>query len=128
LETGPVATPFEFEPVEATLRKCQRYYWRAGGALAYERVGVGFAEVSTKAQILAVHPVPMRVAPTAADFSTLAVYDGQTITSVTSLAIESGRDATNVLATVASGLTQYRPYSLITNNSTSGYFGLTAEL
>lgn len=27
LETGPVATPFEFEPYEATLRKCQRYYW-----------------------------------------------------------------------------------------------------
>jgi hypothetical protein len=26
LETGPVATPFEFEPFEATLRKCQRYY------------------------------------------------------------------------------------------------------
>jgi hypothetical protein len=30
LETGPVATPFEFEPYEATLRKCQRYYQRMG--------------------------------------------------------------------------------------------------
>jgi hypothetical protein len=30
LETGPVATPFEFEPYEATLRKCQRYYTRMG--------------------------------------------------------------------------------------------------
>ena len=26
LEAGPVATPFEFEPFETTLRKCQRYY------------------------------------------------------------------------------------------------------
>ena len=29
LETGPVATPFEFEPYEATLRKCQRYYQKS---------------------------------------------------------------------------------------------------
>jgi hypothetical protein len=29
LETGPVATPFEFEPFEATLRKCQRYYQKS---------------------------------------------------------------------------------------------------
>ena len=27
LEAGPVATPFEFEPFETTLRKCQRYYF-----------------------------------------------------------------------------------------------------
>jgi hypothetical protein len=26
LEAGPVATPFEFEPFETTLRKCQRYF------------------------------------------------------------------------------------------------------
>jgi microcystin-dependent protein len=26
LEVGPVATPFEFEPFETTLRKCQRYF------------------------------------------------------------------------------------------------------
>jgi hypothetical protein len=26
LEAGPVVTPFEFEPYETTLRKCQRYY------------------------------------------------------------------------------------------------------
>jgi hypothetical protein len=27
LEVGPVATPFEFEPFETTLRKCQRYFY-----------------------------------------------------------------------------------------------------
>jgi len=26
LEAGPIATPFEFEPFETTLRKCQRYF------------------------------------------------------------------------------------------------------
>jgi hypothetical protein len=29
LEAGPIATPFEFEPFETTLRKCQRYYFIA---------------------------------------------------------------------------------------------------
>ena len=29
LEAGPVATPFEFEPFETTLRKCQRYYYKS---------------------------------------------------------------------------------------------------
>ena len=29
LEAGPVATPFEFEPFETTLRKCQRYFCKS---------------------------------------------------------------------------------------------------
>lgn len=29
LEAGSVATPFEFEPFETTLRKCQRYYYKS---------------------------------------------------------------------------------------------------
>ena len=36
LETGSVATPFEFEPYETTLRKCQRYFTR------YTDAGNGF--------------------------------------------------------------------------------------
>lgn len=31
LELGPAATPFEFEPFETTLRKCQRYYEKTYG-------------------------------------------------------------------------------------------------
>ena len=37
LEAGPVTTPFEFEPFETTLRKCQRYYELAGrDVIAYK--------------------------------------------------------------------------------------------
>ena len=38
LEKGSVATPFEFEPFETTLRKCQRYYELVGGTIiAYKQ-------------------------------------------------------------------------------------------
>jgi microcystin-dependent protein len=43
LEAGSVATPFEFEPFETTLRKCQRYYCKSFAANVAPTAGAGAA-------------------------------------------------------------------------------------
>jgi hypothetical protein len=59
----------------------------------------------------------------------LALYYGVTTTAVTSATINTqSKNIVTVNASVASGLTQYRPAELIANNSTSSYLGFTAEL
>ena len=57
LEAGTIATPFEFEPFETTLRKCQRYYQLINGM-------VGLAGSTTNVDMTVQFPVEMRSAPT----------------------------------------------------------------
>jgi hypothetical protein len=61
LETGPVATPFEFEPYEATLRKCQRYYQKLTRSEA-PTTGQCFGTATAGAALL--FEKTMRAAPT----------------------------------------------------------------
>jgi hypothetical protein len=64
LEVGPVATPFEFEPYEATLRKCQRYYYLyASGNSKFLGIG-GYTSSGTALQFGTYFPTTMRTAPT----------------------------------------------------------------
>jgi hypothetical protein len=71
----------------------------------------------------------MRTNPTAIDFSTLGLSDSNAITAVTGLTMSNQSPfATQLSAGVASGLTQFRVYQLMNNNSTSGYLGISAEL
>lgn len=134
LEVGPVASAFEFKPFGQELRECQRYYWRqnADATAVYARFsGYGSAQGTTEANI----PVPlmtqMRATPTAIDSANIAVVDGQTLTATTALTLTANANTRNiavVLATVASGLTANRSYSLLANNNSGAYFGLSAEL
>jgi len=56
-------------------------------------------------------------------------YSGNVaVTNLTLTGSAGGGNVIAVTATVASGLTQYRMYSIRTNNSTSGYIGFSAEL
>jgi hypothetical protein len=130
LEVGSVATPFKtYATIQGELAACQRYYFRFGGDAAYQRFGVGSFSSTTVASVFVNHPVPMRVSPTSLDYSTVATFDAVTVTAITTLAISSAaKNATVLDATVASGGVQYRPMQLTTNNSTSGFVGLNAEL
>ena len=62
LEVGSVATPFEFEPFETTLRKCQRYFTRMSyttGAV----IATGMCRASNVVYWPMVLPVYMRTIP-----------------------------------------------------------------
>lgn len=115
--------------LQSELAACQRYYQRYA-TTAYERFGVGGGQSATVAVIQMPLKVTMRVAPTAIDYSTLGVIDSGG--SITTGAVPTGdaasKDFYQVAMTVASGLTQYRPYFGINNNSSSGFIGFSAEL
>jgi hypothetical protein len=133
LEAGSTATAFQTATgtLQGELAACQRYYVRWGGTGAYEFIGLGTGATSTIASISVMLPVQMRIAPTTVDYSTLGIFDGTAVTGSAVPTIVSSYTGTKVAgldATVASGVTVNRPYRLITNNSTSGYLGLSAEL
>jgi hypothetical protein len=134
IELGGVATTFSRAggTIQGELAACQRYYYRVTGSQTYNRIGFGSGVSSTAAQIDVIFPVTMRVVHTAIDFSTLLLDDGAggapAVTNITSVSNASGTNLASVTATVASGVTTYRPYHLETNNSTSGFLGFSAEL
>jgi hypothetical protein len=130
VEAASTASPFQTASgsIGGELALCQRYYSRFGGDTAYQSFGMGYASALGAVSIFVQFPVPMRVAPTSLDSSTLAVFDGQTVISATSPNLNgAGKNGTTVDVT-ATAAVQYRPYKLFTNNSTSGYLGFSAEL
>jgi hypothetical protein len=132
LDISSVALPFRTnQPTIATeLAACQRYYFRSTPTTLYGWFGSGIALSTTQTHIGVPLPVSMRTTPSSVDFSLLSVSDSVTQTSVTSCAIQ-GNIIDNqfgvVTASVASGLTQYRPYYLQGFGS-GAYIGFGAEL
>ena len=133
LELGSIATAFERSggTIQGELAACQRYYFRnTGDTSVYNAYGTGSAQSATSPVLLFQMPVTMRVEPTSLDFSGLAVYDGVTISAVSSAVISnanSGRDVAWI-DLVSTGLTTSRSYTTINNNNLTGYIGVSAEL
>jgi len=131
LELGSVATPFARAggTIQGELAACQRYYYRVGGNSAYQSFGLGSAKSTTVVAFPVPNPVTMRVNPTAVEYSTLICFDGNGFTSAVSAVTLDGPTTNNPRVNVTvTGATQFRPYELLTNNSTSGYIGISAEL
>lgn len=131
LNVGTVAAPFEFKRYEQELRECQRYYWRKTSSVAYQPIGFGMADATTAADINISFPVPMRDAPSAFDWNALRLCDYQNAVVPTSWAIIGYRTSSTMatMAVYTSGsLVQYRPYILEGNNTSSAFFGMSAEL
>ena len=115
MEVGPQSTPFEHEPFEATLRKCQRYYVKSKNqGYASFFGGVGWANQTItwigKGQI----PVPMRTSPTLIYTGTARVQNGQAGYNISSLSMSLIEDNSTTLSmgAAASGLTLYRAHDL----------------
>ena len=129
LEIGTSATPFERRLYNQELANCQRYYARLNaGTSAYTAFGSGIAYTTTTGQFYIKYPTTMRATPTF-NGANLGFNDGTASTAVTGNASSYlGTDSGTQQFSVASGLTQYRPYLLAGNNSTSAYIELSAEL
>lgn len=64
LEVGEQATPFQHESYEATLRKCQRYYFPAGTYNIYAGWAMTWGTSTQYPKVNADFPVAMRATPT----------------------------------------------------------------
>ncbi len=136
LEVGSAATGFEHKNYDQELAECQRYYYRMTPAGAnYVRFGQGQNYNTTTGDALITHPVTMRVAPTAIDVSSTASHyavlsaAGGVIACSAVPAIATTHVATSMVTyTVASGLVAGNVSPLMSNATTSGYLGLTADL
>jgi hypothetical protein len=118
---------------QGELAACQRYYFRqsASASNAYAVYGFGSATATTTMDAPIKFAQTMRTTPTAIEFSNLGVSaDNATIISVSAATFVSGETGTDnaMVRFAATCLTQYRPYGVYSNNSTSAYLGFSAEL
>jgi hypothetical protein len=131
LEVGSSATGFEYVNYQTSLANCQRYYTKfITGSSAYCGFGSGIAYNSTTANITFNYPVTMRATPTASLFSVGLFYGAAALTPITSISAQYGGLTSGGLQVVATGATMTAGYaaSMVSNNSTSAYMDLTAEL
>ena len=133
LEVGSVATPFKTYAgtIQQELAACQRYYIRQSVAAASNYLGgIGTSISTTQARISFFSPVAMRVQPTSADFGGVSLYDGVSFFPVTGAGISTDANNINfyIVANVASGLTQFRTYYLVSGTAGSSFTGFSAEL
>jgi hypothetical protein len=122
--TWTLATP----TLQTELAACQRYYQRFTDSGTASLFCTGIANSTTTMVFVMNLPVSMRIKPTTVDYSALQVSDSASNYVITALSSTIGNTTQQyVSATVASGLTQFRP-GYLQQNTLSGYLGFGAEL
>ena len=128
--SGDVALPFQPKSYGEELADCQRFCYVPNCAVGNTYVGIGTARSTTRVDVQVFVPVFMRAVPTLTATATdWQVYDGSGVIDLTALTYSSssGNDI-NLFADVAAGLTQFRPYHLISDGTTNRVLVLSAEL
>jgi hypothetical protein len=136
LEAGPIATPFTTATgtIQGELAACQRYYYRntANSTDIYAYFGSGFTNATTNARLLINIPVTMRVKPTSVDFANLGIQENFSgnIYAISAISIGpdgGGPNPVYINATCATAVGT-RQAVIMSNGSSSGYLGFSAEL
>lgn len=131
LELGSTATSFDYRDYGRELIMCQRYYEKQSATSTglYTGFATGSATSTTTCQSYIKYTVSKRSAPVLT-VSNVALSDG--VAAPISIAAVDvayyGIDSLVGVVSVASGLTQYRPYIMVANNNAAGYIALSAEL
>jgi hypothetical protein len=130
LETGSVATGFEFLPITDDLRRCQRYYQMMVAGTAFGPIGSGLVNSTNLCAIYIPMPVQMRANPTVGSFANLRVFDASNAPSVSAIAVtQTSKSVITLDVTLsASTLTAGRCGLLQGNNNAAGYVDFSAEL
>lgn len=132
LEKGSTATSFDYRPYGTELALCQRYVIVYGRDQNYNEIGgTGFAYSTTRLNAPVSMPVQMRSTPTISNSGALQASDGASATALTAIGIITQQSSSLIASlegTTASGLTAFRPYRIETNNSTTPFVLLSAEL
>jgi hypothetical protein len=145
LEVGSVATDYvrQGATIQGELAACQRYYYRLGAGGGGNTSGTQFgyyfdatASSSTNLYGILNYPVTMRKTPTSVDYfnvgwiaswgagvnaiSAIAIYDGSNVVGST--------PHSAVFTMTTTGATTNSRYFVLSNNTTAGYLGVSAEL
>ena len=132
IEAGSTATAFQTATgtIQGELAACQRYYYRNTTTQVYGSLFFGTALGSNNVQGLFTMPVQMRVSPTSLDYSTIGGGDNVSAITVSSINIITAQSTptTTWINVVCTGATTYRTYWFYSNNTTTGYIGVSAEL
>jgi hypothetical protein len=133
IDIGSVALPFRTYAgtIQGELAACQRYYQRfttSQSPFSSPAIANGIGASSTRIDGFINLMVPMRIPPSALDYSGMRWTDQTNNIAASTIALAAYSQFSAALACASvTGVTQYRPYQL-NFASSSDYLGFTAEL